>query len=327
MNTLARRIATLVAALALAATATGCTNTPTATPTANIADSQAALDALNNAREITATKSLLSWGDEWGIEADGNKVGTVTGQALYAIGDVYSLVTTSGNLVASESENFQPITHAATGLRQPDSNRRTRLTNSRPRLLEPKRAARLLQSHRRTLNNAIGNHDITVIAPNGERTGTRAAMSVHLTIAHDITVARQRGRFNAIRIVHRHRVHILTPRERPLNIFNQRIRNEEIVNQEHSNNKRNHAHHKPTQLLAFRQRLTLIRKLAHGDDNRRNHPPLTPVYHHSEGNARSTRARTPPPHPNPQHDPPYSRTLAAASSAPISPLLPVNRSA
>lgn len=111
MNTLARRIATLVAALALAATATGCTNTPTATPTA---DSQAALDALNNASEITATKSLLSWGDEWGIEADGNKVGTVTGQALYAIGDVYSLVTTSGNLVASESENFQPITHAAT---------------------------------------------------------------------------------------------------------------------------------------------------------------------------------------------------------------------
>lgn len=114
MNTLARRIATLVAALALASTATGCTNTPTATPTADTADSQAALDALNNASEITATKSLLSWVDEWGIEADGNKVGTVTGQALYAIGDVYSLATTSGNLVASESENFQPITHAAT---------------------------------------------------------------------------------------------------------------------------------------------------------------------------------------------------------------------
>ena len=48
------------------------------------------------------------------IRFGGNKVGTVTGQALYAIGDVYSLVTTSGNLVASESENFQPITHAAT---------------------------------------------------------------------------------------------------------------------------------------------------------------------------------------------------------------------
>lgn len=81
MNTLARRIATPVAALALAATATGCTNTPTATPTTDVADSQAALDALNNASEITATKSLFSWGDEWGIEADGNKVGTVTGQA------------------------------------------------------------------------------------------------------------------------------------------------------------------------------------------------------------------------------------------------------
>lgn len=114
MNTLARRIATLVAALALAATAAGCANTPTATPTANIADSQAALDALNNAREITATKSLISWGDEWVIEVDGQQVGTVTGQAIYAIGDVYSLTTTSGNLVASETEELNAITHTAT---------------------------------------------------------------------------------------------------------------------------------------------------------------------------------------------------------------------
>lgn len=114
MNALTRRIATLVAALALAATAAGCANTPTATPTADTSDSQATLDAINNASEITATKSLFSWGDEWVIEADGTKVGTVTGQAIYTIGDVYSLVTTSGNLVASESENFQPITHAAT---------------------------------------------------------------------------------------------------------------------------------------------------------------------------------------------------------------------
>lgn len=114
MNALTRHLATLAATLALAATAAGCANTPTATPTANIADSQAALDALNNAHEITATKSLISWGDEWTIAADGQQVGTVTGQAIYAIGDVYSLTTTSGNLVASESENFQPITHAAT---------------------------------------------------------------------------------------------------------------------------------------------------------------------------------------------------------------------
>ena len=114
MNAITRRLATLVAALALAATATGCTNTPTATPTADVADSQSALDAINNASEITATKSLLSWGDEWVIEADGNKVGTVTGQALYAIGDVYSLTTTSGNLVASETEELSAITHTAT---------------------------------------------------------------------------------------------------------------------------------------------------------------------------------------------------------------------
>lgn len=114
MNTIARRIATLVAALALAATAAGCANTPTATPTANVADSQAALDALNNASEITATKSLFSWGDEWTISADGQQVGTVTGQAIYAIGDVYSLATMSGNLVASETEELNAITHTAT---------------------------------------------------------------------------------------------------------------------------------------------------------------------------------------------------------------------
>lgn len=114
MNALTRRIAALVVALALAATAAGCANTPTATPTADVSDSQATLDAINNAREITATKSLFSWGDEWTIAADGQQVGTVTGQALYAIGDVYSLTTASGNLVASESEELKAITHEAT---------------------------------------------------------------------------------------------------------------------------------------------------------------------------------------------------------------------
>lgn len=114
MNAITRHLTTLVATLALAATAAGCANTPTATPTADTADSQATLDAINNASEITATKSLLSWGDEWVIEADGNKVGTVTGQALYTIGDVYSLTTTSGNLVASETEELSTITHTAT---------------------------------------------------------------------------------------------------------------------------------------------------------------------------------------------------------------------
>ena len=114
MNALTRHLTTLVATLALAATAAGCANTPTATPTTDVADSQAALNAINNASEITATKSLLSWGDEWVIEADGNKVGTVTGQAIYTIGDVYSLTTMNGNLVASETEELSTITHTAT---------------------------------------------------------------------------------------------------------------------------------------------------------------------------------------------------------------------
>lgn len=114
MNAITRRLATLATTLALAATAAGCANTPTATPTTDTADSQAALDALNNANEITATKSLFSWGDEWVIEADGNKVGTVTGQAIYTIGDVYSLTTMNRNLVASETEELSAITHTAT---------------------------------------------------------------------------------------------------------------------------------------------------------------------------------------------------------------------
>lgn len=114
MNTITRRLATLVATLALAVTAAGCANTPTATPTADVSDSQATLDAINNASEITATKSLFSWGDEWVIKADGEQVGTVTGQAIYTIGDVYSLTTMNGNLVASETEELSAITHTAT---------------------------------------------------------------------------------------------------------------------------------------------------------------------------------------------------------------------
>lgn len=114
MNTIARRIATLVAAIALTVTAAGCANTPTAAPTTDVADSQATLDAINNASEITATKSLFSWGDKWVIEADGQQVGTVTGQPIYTIGDAYSLTTVKGNLVASETEELKAITHEAT---------------------------------------------------------------------------------------------------------------------------------------------------------------------------------------------------------------------
>ena len=69
---------------------------------------------INTANEITATKSLFSWSDEWVIEAGGQHVGTVTGQAIYTIGGVYSLTTINGNLVASEAEELNAITHAAT---------------------------------------------------------------------------------------------------------------------------------------------------------------------------------------------------------------------
>ncbi len=47
-------------------------------------------------------------------EADGNKVGTVTGQAIYTIGDVYSSPLRTETLSRQETEELSAITHTAT---------------------------------------------------------------------------------------------------------------------------------------------------------------------------------------------------------------------
>lgn len=112
------RIAGAAASLTLLLTLiTGCSmaNGGTQEPlvTADVADSQAVLDALESAEKIEAKKSMISWGDRWTITADGEEIGEVRGQAIYALGDTYSLFSKAGNLVSSEAEAYRILHHRA----------------------------------------------------------------------------------------------------------------------------------------------------------------------------------------------------------------------
>lgn len=112
------RIAGTIAALALLLTAlTGCSmaNGGTKEPlvTQDVADSESVVTALESADKITAKKAPFSIGDRWTISADGKEIGEIRGEAIYLIGDTYSLFSTAGNLVGSEAEGYRVIHHSA----------------------------------------------------------------------------------------------------------------------------------------------------------------------------------------------------------------------
>lgn len=81
--------------------------------TQDSADSDSVLEALENATTIDAKKAVLAFGDKWTISADGIEVGEIRGEAIYLLGDTYSLFSTNGNLVGSEGEAFRVINHQA----------------------------------------------------------------------------------------------------------------------------------------------------------------------------------------------------------------------
>lgn len=112
------RIAGTIAALALLLTAlTGCSmaNGGTKEPlvTEDVADSESVIAALEAADRITAKKAPFSIGDRWTISADGEEIGEIRGEAIYLIGDTYSLFSAAGNLVGSEAEGYRVIHHSA----------------------------------------------------------------------------------------------------------------------------------------------------------------------------------------------------------------------
>lgn len=106
-----------LAALALIFSTTGCgssSGSSVSMKTANSDDSQAAVTALNNAKEIKVKKALINFGgDSWKITADGKDVGQIKGQAFKVIGDTYSLYTPAGNFVGAESEQYRIVNHTA----------------------------------------------------------------------------------------------------------------------------------------------------------------------------------------------------------------------
>lgn len=80
----------------------------------NPADAQNTLALINNADTLFAKKALFTWGDKWEIYADGQHVANVKGEAVYLIGDTYSMFTLNGTRIGAETENLTVISNEAT---------------------------------------------------------------------------------------------------------------------------------------------------------------------------------------------------------------------
>lgn len=76
-------------------------------------DPGSVIRALEEADKIVAKKKMLSFGDEWTVTADGQEVGVIRGEAVYLIGDTYSLFSGTDTLVGREAEGYRVVNHRA----------------------------------------------------------------------------------------------------------------------------------------------------------------------------------------------------------------------
>lgn len=81
--------------------------------TQDVNDSEAVLETLRWAETIELKKRVVSFNDVYDVIADGEKVGEIRGQYIYALGDTHSFFTENDNLVGSEGEKFRFVTHGA----------------------------------------------------------------------------------------------------------------------------------------------------------------------------------------------------------------------
>lgn len=102
-----------VIALSGCSMAYGDKSTVEPTVTQDEADSQATLDTLRFAEVIELKKTAISLNDVYSVKADGEELGEIRGQYIYALGDTYSYFSERGNLVASEGEGFRLVSHEA----------------------------------------------------------------------------------------------------------------------------------------------------------------------------------------------------------------------
>ena len=62
------------------------------------------MDNLNNAKEITVTKDLISFTNSYSINIDGTSFGEITGKYIKATGDKFTLKDNEGNELSSEKQ-------------------------------------------------------------------------------------------------------------------------------------------------------------------------------------------------------------------------------
>lgn len=100
----------------LVGTLTGCGATVAELPdsTSNVKDSQSVIQTLDEAKEINLKKEVFSIGDSWDVQADGEDIAEMKGQAIPVLGDTYTMYSTDGNVVGSEAQKIAQVMRGAT---------------------------------------------------------------------------------------------------------------------------------------------------------------------------------------------------------------------
>lgn len=106
-----KTFSTITAILLLAASLSSCASSSNSGSITD--DPESVILALDEADKIVAKKKMLSFGDEWAVTADGQEVGVIRGEAVYLIGDTYSLFSGTDTLVGREAEGYRVVNHRA----------------------------------------------------------------------------------------------------------------------------------------------------------------------------------------------------------------------
>lgn len=114
-----RKLGATVAAFAFAFSMSGCGTAALAGEDVSKAEQYTAAQAIHqmeSADQLTLRKANISLGDRWDVYADGHFVATIDGEAIYLVGDTYTLRSTNGEFISSEREDISVITGRATKL-------------------------------------------------------------------------------------------------------------------------------------------------------------------------------------------------------------------
>ena len=105
--------ARLLVILCLILVSSACAVSLPAQTEANYADAKSAIAQLEDATKIELKKKVMTIGDEWTVSVNGKVVAEIKGIDIPALGDTYSILSTSGGFMGGEDEDIINVSPTA----------------------------------------------------------------------------------------------------------------------------------------------------------------------------------------------------------------------